>query len=144
MKFSNETSSGLPARLARGEVLGEDALVVVGLATPARARRDPDPAAAPVIALVELDAALDDRVAVVVELLLAGLGAAEQAREHHVEAVREAVELGADRAERAIEVAVDDVGDAELDLIDLRDQPAMRQVEAEQRDRERAARRAAG
>src|SRR5689334_9966610 len=66
------------------QVLGVDALVVIGLGLLrerrevriGRRRRGALPLSLP---LLELDAARDDRVALVVELLLAGLGAAEQA-----------------------------------------------------------------
>jgi len=43
--------------------------------------------------------------------------------------VREAVELRPDGPERPVEVSADDVGDAELDRIDLRDEPPVRQVQ---------------
>src|SRR5512140_289558 len=115
---------GVAGCLPRREIFGVDPLVIVGLRLLGergeiriRCRRPCAP-----FTLVELDAALDDRVALFVELFLARLGPAQEPRQHDVEAVGQTVELEADRAERAIYVAVDDVGDAELDLIDLGEQ----------------------
>ena len=133
---------GIAARLPRAGVLGVHALVVVRLGL-LRERREIRIGARGlrvllVRALLELDAATGDGSGCPSSSNSSSPGSgatlSRRARVHDVEAVREPVELdGPTRLERAIDVAVDDVGFRRppRPAVDLRDQPAMRQVEAE-------------
>ena len=117
----------LALALQRGDVLAEDAPEVHRLVLLGQRRTAGSAAAPPGGEVASSNCIWSERQrwfssCFFLDLVLVGLVAPQQARHHDVQAVRQPFEVRPDRLERVVDVAVDDLGHAELDLVERLDE----------------------